>query len=596
MLPEFNSKEFKDYIAKLTQKDKAHRHHYYDESKDHACEMSVHISGTSPGHLIDAVRPNEPEEVKKYRVECWQPVTKSKSKKVISILNRIFNQRLYSIAFNPPPTGTIKDEEALDQYLDKEFPFYRNLINYIKEVFTKRCLEDPNAVCVIKPPNLFEEMEMDDDGNYVQGIEFFKPIPEIYSCHQVLDFEPEEYYVIDITHYEKPSDRISKLLILDQEYIRVIEIESTQSQDVITITDEYEHGMGTPPCFRLGGVITHDRWPYCYESFIAGVLPHWNKAVMIQSDADAVRVLHAYPERWEYESEECKACGGDGRINIPLAPGEPPEKQRRTACPNCGGRGKIRRGPFDVITINRDALAPEAPLPIPPAGYIEKNLSVLDTLETLVDKNIEAGLSAINMDIVSKVGENQSGIAKTIDRQDLDSFLMQFSDHIFDYVIPNIINITIYWRYVLPGMITEVEKYEYSIEKPKRFDVLSIAYLIDELSMAKQSNLDANVISFMQIDIIEKMFSGATKEKIQSILKLDPYPGYTVQELFVLKGNGIATEQGWFVKANLSQFVEMAIEADDQFLSYPLEKKREIIFKMAQEKLKDKPRVIPSNV
>ena len=134
-----DDKQFAEYLKNIMSGNKdALRHPYYDETVEHSKAMSVHVSGTSPKELLEKQRPHEPDDVKQYRLDSYKPVTKSKSKKVISIINRIYNDRMFRIEIDEKPNNQISDEETLDKYLFSKFPFHRDLMNFIKEVYTKR--------------------------------------------------------------------------------------------------------------------------------------------------------------------------------------------------------------------------------------------------------------------------------------------------------------------------------------------------------------------------------------------------------------------------------------------------------------------------
>jgi len=499
-----------EYIKKVVSKGQdAQRHRYYNMAVDHCTDMAVHISGTSPEKLLKEARPNEPEDVREYREQAWKPITKSKSKKVISVINRIFNPRMYSVKIGAKPKNLIDDSETLDKYLFENYPFYLSVMTFIKEVFTKRVMEDPNAVLVVRPLQQMDQLK------------YIRPVPVIYSSKQLLDFEPDKYYVIDITEYKNTpyvKEQIKELLIVDDTGFYIYDRDGSMDEE-----RSFTHALGRTPAFRLGGVITGDDYPYFYESYIAGVLPHWDKAIQIQSDLDAQIVLHAYLEKWEFDSVQCPDCEGQGVV---YDPGDQAKHREggQHQCHRCGGAGKIAKNPFDIYTVNHDAFGPDSPPPVPPAGYIDKPIDILDKLRDEVNLNISQGYSAINMEVVENVPEIQSGIAKTIDRQDLDSFLLQYSNHIFDYVLPNIINFTIQWRYV-PHLIGAIGDYGYTITKPVRFDVLSIQHLMAEFAQAREAKLDNNVIAAYEIDIIEKLFSGTQKEKSKVIIRLDKYTG-----------------------------------------------------------------------
>jgi len=584
MIP--TGKEFTTYLDGIF-KDKRHR--YYDETVEHAVNMGIHVDGDPPTKLLEEKRPNEAEEIRAYRLEVYKPITKAVSRKVISILGRIFNERRFSVIIPDVPNKKIKEDNGLREYLKVGYPQYRTLLNYIKTVFIKQNVGDPNGVIVVAPT--FESIEKDDT-------EFLDPLPVYYEAARILDFIEDDYFVIDITkHTEKnrkyahrKDKTVDKVMIIDTEFIRIY----TRDLNDTRLFWEFRHNFGRPFVFRTGGITAEDMTPYAYESFIAGVLPHWDKAVALSSDLDAMITLYMYPEKWEVETV-CSVCSGSRQVDSMVYSGTGSAVEK-VKCNHCKGTGRMTRSPFNIHTVSSDALRPEANLPLPPMGYVQKDVEIPRWVDEKLASEIEAGLNAINMDIVNKTGENQSGISKAIDRQELDSFLQTYSDHIFDYVIPNIVRFTVLWRYWLPKLVNDKEAREYvpEINKPTRFDIVSANFLIDEMKTAKEAGLDPSIIKAMQIDIIEKMFTGAEKEKVKTAIIIDSYAGRNSEDLSVLRGNNVITAEEWFIKENLPMLLFVAEENDPKFNDKPILEKRDIVRDLGKaEYAKQKPVLIP---
>jgi hypothetical protein len=565
MLPEKDSPEFREFISEVIKKD-GKRHRYYPQSVEHHEDMQIHVEGTDPAKILNTNRPNEPEEVKEYRKDSYRPRTKSKCDKVISVISRIFNPRLFSVEFKEAKA------EELKSYLTKEYPFYRSLMNFIKQTFIRKAFGDPNGLLVVMP----KDFEIEGDKRY-------EPIPYIYHAERLLQFHTDEWYIVDVTEYEKnkPKDP-NKLLLIDKEAITTISLKGDK-----LIIEEVKHDFGKVPAFRMGGDVRENEPPYLYESFISGVLSHWDKAVQWSSDLDAMVILHMYLEKWEMETT-CPLCSGRGKDRQHIADTDPNDLHNYTVtdCNRCGGAGVISASPFEVKTINMDSLPTENNnMPIPPMGYIDRPVEIVDKVESLRDKEMAAGLSAINMDIVDKVGENQSGIAKVIDRTDLDGFLMKIADHVFDYVIPKIIEFTIDWMYGINNADTAREKYMPVIQKPVRFDVLSVNYLLEELTGAKEAGVDPSVISGLQKDVTAKMFAGEEKDKLIAVIELDPFPGMSTDDILAAKASGVISREDYYKKVYMTQLVNEAIEADETFLEKSATEKNAIIDAMVKDKL-----------
>lgn len=577
MLPERNTTEFNEFISEIIKKE-GRRHKYYGQSVAHNEDMKIHVEGTSPKKILDAKRPNEPEQVKDYRLESYRPRTKAKCDKVISIISRIFNPKISKIEF--------KNEKAddLKTYLTKEYPFYRSLMGFIRQTFIRKDFGDPNAVLAVLP----ESMD-------IEGEDYFNPICYIYNSAKILQFEPDKWYLIDITEYEGKIKFVQKspdtLLLIDTEYVSTISIKEGH----LTVED-VEHNFGKVPAFRMGGDVRENDPPYLYDSFISGVLPHWDKVVQWSSDLDAMVILHMYLEKWEIEMT-CPTCGGRGNVREQIADTDAndPNNFTQVTCERCHGDAVIKSSPFEIKTINQEALPDDNNMPIPPMGYVDRPVEIVDKVESLRDKEMIEGLSAINMDIVNKIGENQSGIAKVIDRTDLDGFLMKIADHIYDYVIPKIIEFTIEWRYGINNEIVEREDFMPDIQKPVRFDVLSVNYLLEELTAAKQAGVDPSVITGLQKDVTAKMFAGDEKDTLLAVIELDPFPGMGTDDILAAKQSGVISREDYYKKIYMTQLVNEAIEKVPDFLKKSFVEKNEIIDNMVAEKLvKVELEVIPS--
>lgn len=550
--------EFKDYLNNLI----TNKHKYYQKCKEHAEDMSVHVSGALPKKLLDITRPNEPKHIKDYRLEIWQPVTKSLSEKIVNTVNRIFNPRLYKVAWKDEPG--VLGETTLKKYLTEDFPYYRSMWNFLKETYTPEDFQDPNACMVIEP------ITYD-----IQDTEFFEPCIKIKPSEFLYDFSDGDYYTFADKKFEN-------VYYYDRNIIQYWKNKNGNW----TVYFEYEHNFNFVPVFRLGGAI-RGKYPYYYESFINGVLAHWNRVVTLSSDLDAQYISHLYLQRWTFEVD-CVAEGCEsGRVFD--------EDGNFKACQHCGGSGKMSRSPYGEITINHDSINPDSPIPTPPAGYITMPIEIVTKVEERIKKEEERGFSSVNMDILNKVGENQSGIAKTLDRQDLDSFLLRFSNHVFEYVIPNLVKSVALWRYstILNGRIDDILP---DIVAPKEFTVLSLDFLTEEYKSATQAKVGDSYIRQIEEELINTRFKNNEPERLKklAISRLNPLPNKTADELLTIN-NLLPREDQYKIKMALmiEELVTMAIEQNENFLQLPQNEQREILKSLAQPSM---PNMIPSEV
>lgn len=541
------------------------RHKYYDKTVTHAEEMGVHVEGDTPEKLLNINRPNEQAEIKEYRLSTYEPVTKSLSEKVINVVNKVFNPRLWDVSFEE--TEGLSDENSLGQYLTEDYPFYRTLMNFITETFTVKDFSDPNGAIVVMPRS-FD----------IEDTELFEPIATVYDSVSLVDFVDEEYYTflfgdeikvfttMQVLNYKKVTKGGKERWLLDED-------------------ESFDHQFGFVPVFRMGGIIKGKDQPFYFESWMRGVLPHWNQVVQLTSDLQAAYVNHLYMDKWEFETE-CQASNcRDGFVKTEITTGKDVEFVD-VRCNTCSGSGKVSRNPYGVHTVNRDAISTDIN-PIPPAGYIDKPIEVVDKVEDRISKEEKRGLASINMEIVSMVGTDQSGVAKATDREDLHTFLSRYSRHVFEYVLPNLIFNISAWRYgtMIDGKpLVDITKIQPSISGPKDFNVLSLGDLQTEYKDASNANVSANYLQHIEGEIVQSKFANNEdqRKKNTAIIKLQPFPGKSVDQLLTMQNLG---QPEWKIYKSLSiiELVDMAIEDNDNFLDETLKEQRIIIDQMAKD-------------
>jgi hypothetical protein len=179
------------------------------------------------------------------------------------------------------------------------------------------------------------------------------------------------------------------------------------------------------------------------------------------------------------------------------------------------------------------------------------------------------------------VGTDQSGVAKTVDREDLNAFLSRYSRHVFEYVLPKLIHYTAAWRY---GETGDVMKILPKISQPKDFNVLNLEQLTSEYKDASNSSVSSTYLAHIERELINSKFANDENARLKNnaIISLNPFAGSTKDDLLTLRNLG---EPDWQIyKFNhLQELVEMAIEDDDSFLDKSLKDQREIINQMAKD-------------
>jgi len=545
------------------------KHSYYDYTVEHAAEMSVHIKGDQPGALLNDYRPNEPAEIHDYRLRIWQPITKSSSKRAISVIQRINNSRYYSIDF-PAQPDSITD--TLETYLTTNYPRFDSLIHWLFDVALKDMLNDPNGV-----------VDLDVPDN-----EYYQPYTFCYRSDQVID-KGENYYTILLD--EKSPVKVGQVEKMEGNiYYVFTETQLIEFRQVgVKADDKYEqttlltYNLSDPPVFELGGEYVSGTYPMIYESFMSGILPFWNDAVREYSDKQANFVQHVYLERVEMQVR-CDARGCvpqeelQGMYGIKSGDG-------CKVCERCSGTGYISgRSPYGITVVkDKDWKEGQEKMEFPGVTYIDKPTEIVTLLTDDIKELIKKGFEAINMDILNEVGENQSGVAKTIDRSDLDSFLLSISNRLF-----NIYSMAAYYigyfRY--SNVLQDWQSYLPEVNKPTNFDVLTSGMLADILQAAKQAKLNPHLIDELEKDYVNKQFGSNEKlrRKHTLYIELDPLSNVSEEDKYTRLINGGITRTDYIVSSNIKQFVNRALQEQD-FLELERSEQLAILREYASEQV-----------
>lgn len=581
----YGTPEFAQLLKDIIESKK--RHPLYEETCRHAEAMSVHIMGDKPMYLLQRARPREEEDVQLYRVENYEPTTKSSADKAIDIVSKIFNPTLHSIVWKEKTP----ESEELEQYTAYYYPVYNSVVNFDKDVLLRKMLADPNGLVAVKPGEIPE----DDTKRLEPEITIYgSPCIYYYDRDHYLIFKHEEQRENKKFYYFEYYDKTS-YLNFNAWY------DSSNKVVETTIEEEYLHGFNEIPAWFLRGKSKcHDNGAIVYESFFSPALAHWNLAVIHESDLIGAFINHMHPQKYE-ETEECAykfdwegqmyPCRG-GTIKYPGSKGKGTEMD----CPRCGGTGRHSvKSPYGTYQFLKSRLD-ELPNGRMPVGYITIPVEATKLLKEHTREMNEAAMASINMEIEDKVGENQSGIAKTIDRSAQYDTIFNIGSVVFDVHLTNeyyFIN-----KYMFKEEAQSTRKEENKnlpeINKPTKFDILTTAELVNNFKVANESKLDKNYLRIKQIEIINRDLGTMPdiKNYMITMLELDPLFGFTQDEIDLGVTKGVIRKVDWSIHDNLKAFLDRAIEENQDFLTKAKKDKILILEGYANELITaEKPRV-----
>lgn len=535
-------------------------------AKEH--EMRVHFDGEYPKELIDERRPNEPTIVQDYRKKIFVPKTKPATAKIESALQKIRRSSDWVVKYPDGSFDRIVDGEKMQDYADKNYPVFKSLTHWAFSVLLRNYLIDANAVALVAPIVLPEENE------------YLRPTVTIFNSSDVIYLQ-EDYAVLRNKKgaiYGKNQQGKSFYVVTTQHIWRYDQI---NNRGQYAVSYEYMHELGILPAFQLGGIVADVYGEEkLYESRISGILPEFNEALREYSDLQAAKVLHLYPERWEYTQNECTSCKGNGKVVQGIG-----ESACQVTCETCNGAGYVASGPYHKILV-KPATADQSQAPTPPAGFVEKDVEIIKVQEQSINDHIYAGLSAINFEFLAQTPLNQSGTAKEVDRDELNTTLHSIAEDIVS-IMDKVYYLIALYRYGVQYSPEEILRMMPAINVPERFDVLSAKYMDEQLKSAKDSKLSPAIMNALEIAYAGKMFSADpdVARQVALLLELDPLSGITEDDKMARLSNGGITKLDYIISSNIAKFVNQAIETTTGFLNMDTVKQKDIITQMAQAQI-----------
>lgn len=564
---EFTPDELKMYFSRKKE------YYYAAKSRELEKDMRVHADGTFPEKLINERRPNEPETVLTYRKSIFIAKTKPYFNKIESTLQKIRRSSDWSVKYPDVSFDKIVEGEKMNDYAEYHYPGFTSLTNWLFSLLLRNYLIDANAICLVAP------IEIPGEENVM-----LKPVATIFNSSEVVDFAEGDYVVLQ---NKVGAVYIDRGRAKQGESYYIVTTQYIARHDQINDKKEfaekfyYEHGLDELPAFKLGGIVIDMYGNHSlYESRISGILPEFNESLREYSDLQAAKVLHLYPERWEYTQNECVSCKGTGQ-RIEQIDGS----ACQVTCKTCQGVGYIATGPYSKMLI-RPASADQLQLPTPPAGFVEKDVEIIKVQETSIEAHIYNALAAINFEFLAATPLNQSGTAKEVDKDELNNTVHAIAEDLVR-ILDTVYYLIALYRYSVQYTPEQIYEMLPTISVPEKFDILSTKYFDEQLTSAIKNKLNPAILNAMEVSYATKAFNNDLQvaAHVGLILKLDPLSGITEDDKMSRLSNGGITKTDYIISSNINKFVDMAVEANKGFVEMDITKQRGIIETMAAAQL-----------
>lgn len=561
------------------------KHQYYNDTVKIANELQIHSKGKEPTELLNKARPNEEEKYKQWRLDRWSPKTKVYFGKVVTNYAKIRKAEDWSISYK----SDSRLAQDLKKYMEKDFPDFDSFDNWAFSYAFSMIFDDPNRVVAVYPK---PKRNPGDD------TEVLKPFPFIFNSEKVIEYVESEFAVLEsdeksIVKVGDSQVREGKIYyFFDRDsMIKAVQVgEKEEYKFEIAVNDEgqiapLKHNIGHMPVWKIGGLIKEfGEAGKLFESFISPAIPSWDEAIMDYSDHQVNKAIHLHPDRWEIADVPCKACKETGYIEEIYA-----DKKHKTKCSVCHGNGNYSvKSPFNTKFIKpsvKQGVNDYSSIPTPPMGYADRPIETLDFNKKEYFADIREGLAAINMEFVMDEPQENSGVAKALDRDPITTGYYMIGKHLIENLYIPCHYFIAKWRY---GKITsedQIMEIVPNCKVPEKYDVIISSILAERAVKAREKGMNPAIVSGLEISYARKEFGeGSTVPKImETVAQLDPLFGKTEDEKMVIFSNGGCTDDQYILSSQIYSFVNWAISDDDKFLEMDYKKKFDVLNKYVQE-------------
>lgn len=473
--------------------------------------------------------------------------------KALGVVNRIWNEKNYSIKL-PEIESPVLEPFPVDEYFNSEYPEYGSIEAYFKSVVTRKKIEDPNAWLAI------DVLPVESD------TELPRPYATIWGSKCILGYKEDSWLLVKT--YEKSKVKFGNQWVEEGIVMRMYDttgiyrIEQVGSKLDWKFSEPillFAWDMPKTPAWRLKGKPVEEHGYLIYQSYFYAAVPALNTAIIDFSTAQLSKIINVFPERWEYVDDcDAEGCQGTGKIYDD-------DHENWKACPNCLGTGRRNKSSVtNVVQVpypkgDRPLDTDAAKMTIPPFGYVNK-AEATEQIRLLIDEqdtNISRAFAMINMEVSnSNVKGTETALGKSIDREELFSFILQISNESFDLLerVDNAIGTIRYGRDAWKPV---------EIGYPQNFAIRSDLDLTMEIGEARKAGVPSVVIQQLTEDYTQKRFNNQAVVERESdlIFNVDRMWQFSSIEITQKVIGGICAKWEAILHDSIGQFInELEIE------------------------------------
>lgn len=439
-----------------------------------------------PYEVLKAKAPNQSEAEWEYQRRLYKPKTNAIWNRALNKTKVIGNKQNYSIHFG-------QEDDGFYDYCNKDFPIYSSLVSWVFDILASEKINFPNRVCLVYPIVPKKENGEPDQSQLAS------PVPVILDEEQIVHFEYGEKLVY-VTNWE-----VGKMKFVGVDKTGFYEFE--QNGKEITETLIYSHEYDFLPAFKLRGKAELKGNEILYHSYFSDAIPTLDEAIQVNSNLMMSHFKLAFPIIIEVV-DDCHTCNGRGTVLNASGGVE--------TCGTCEGSG-VRQSLSPTSTyqvratrgMNENNILPLTP----PVQFAAPSSDILRYGKEMLNELMSSAFSFL---FQSEKADAGTATGKQLELQEFHSFLVEFSNSVFDdleFLFEAIGHMRYGDAFTMP-----------SISRPTEFSFKTNAEITAEISEARKSNMPEIYLSALLEESAETRFNTTTVGDQFSLLKrLDKY-------------------------------------------------------------------------
>ena len=560
---------------------------YHDRIRIHS-EVNYY-----PERLFKFRSPNETEPEHKYRKDNYKNITLPVFMDYISTITRGWSDNNWNIEYQEDENVFVAADSSLQKYIEQEIKYYGSIENFMKFVLPQIKTTDANGCIAVRPhdiPFLRDEngqVIVDGEGKpSIDETALYEPTPYYYASWQKVSFEPDEFYLFELTEKSKVEfGNAEKLMgmvyeFYDEQNIWKIKQVGKYTEWKFEAILIYNHAWGRVPVTELKGVpkIVDNKiiWqsPFLFSCDLLDLVTLNNSNLQLSINTTVFPYRVMYGDICEFEDDAGNRCQ-EGYLF--------PEGVRKI-CSHCNGSGlKSRVSPLGVLLLRPPSRESEGDSKFTnkPMEYISPDVSSLKFLEEKIARDTEKARQILHLHTSNtevKGSENMTATGMALDMQALYSFVKTVSDQsfqLFEFIIDAI------------GWMRYGDSYKKPvIIYPNTFDFKTEADYLAEISNAQKAGLPPFIIYTILYRYIQSVYYNekVSADVFNLIVKTDRLVMFNNDDLALMVARGTAAKWEGILHDSAITFVGELNRENPKFLEQDFAKQQEQLIKKAKDK------------